>query len=70
MTGNETGRLTNGVLADAIKARISMRGQALLQWGFEGPFCRHSLQMPEEVVDQILAWRDAERVGEEGRKAI
>ena len=49
------------VLADAVKRPISMRGQALLQWGFgrKVSFPEHSIQMPEAVVDQILAWRDA-----------
>lgn len=47
------------VLADAVKSDISMRGQALLQWGFGGGFPDHSVQMPEAVIDQILAWRDA-----------
>ena len=48
------------VLADAIKSRISMRGQALLQWGFNRPvsFPEDSVQMPEDVIDQIIAWRD------------
>ena len=46
------------VLSDATKGRISIRGQALLQWGFDRGYAHHSIQMPEEVVDQILAWRD------------
>jgi hypothetical protein len=47
-----------GVLADATKGRISMRGQALLQWGYVNGFARYSVEMPDAVVDQILAWRD------------
>ena len=54
----EYGAATGSVLDDATKGRISMRGQALLQWGFDRGFARHSIQMPEAVVDQILAWRD------------
>ena len=54
----EYGAATGSVLADATKGRISMRGQALLQWGFHRGFSLHSIQMPEAVVDQILAWRD------------
>jgi hypothetical protein len=54
----EYGGATGSVLADATKGRISMRGQALLQWGFNRGFAHHSIQMPEAVVDQILAWRD------------
>jgi hypothetical protein len=54
----EYGGATGSVLADATKGSISMRGQALLQWEFHRGFARHSIQMPEEVVDQILAWRD------------
>ncbi len=47
------------LLADAIKGKISMKGQSLLQWGYDGQFYRHSVQMPEKVVDEILAGRDA-----------
>jgi hypothetical protein len=54
----EYGGATGSVLADATKGCTSMRGQALLQWGFDRGFARHSIQMPEAVVDQILAWRD------------
>lgn len=49
---------SGSVLGDATKSETSMKGQALLQWEFHGSFPRRSLQMPEEVVDQILAWRD------------
>jgi hypothetical protein len=54
----EYGGATGSVLADATKCRTSIRGQAILQWGFDRGFARHSIQMPEAVVDQILAWRD------------
>jgi hypothetical protein len=54
----EYGPETDSVLADAKKVRTSMRGQALLQWGFDRGSANHSIQMPEAVVDQILAWRD------------
>jgi hypothetical protein len=48
-----------GCLDDATKGKISMRGQALLQWGSQSNgFAAHSVQMPENVVDQILIWRD------------
>jgi hypothetical protein len=49
------------LLSDATKGKISMKGQALLQWGYDGQFYRHSVQMPEKVVDEILAGRDALR---------
>lgn len=50
----------NNQLSDAIKSPISMKGFALLQWGFDvnSNIPSHSLQMPEEVIDQILTWRD------------
>jgi hypothetical protein len=47
------------LLADATKGKISMKGQALLQWDYDGQFYRHSVQMPEKVVDEILEGRDA-----------
>lgn len=47
------------LLADATKGKISMEGQALLRWDYNGQFYRHSVQMPEKVVDEILAGRDA-----------
>ncbi len=47
------------ILEDATKGKISMKGQALLQWDYNGEFYRHSVQMPEKVVDEILAGRDA-----------
>ena len=54
----EYGAATGSVLDDAVKCAISMRGQALLQWGFRNGFADHSVQMPEAVIDQIIAWRD------------
>ena len=48
-----------GCLGDAVKGKISMSGQALLQWDFmSNGFPAHSVKMPEDVVDQILIWRD------------
>ena len=49
---------TGYALSDAKKGRLSMKGQALLQWGWDGQFYSHSIQMPENVVDEILAGRD------------
>ena len=55
------------VLADATKATISQRGQALLQWDYDSHgFSSYSVQLPEDVVDQILAWRDNEREARKG----
>jgi hypothetical protein len=52
-------RKCTGCLDDAVKGKISMSGQALLQWGFtSNGFASHSVQMPEVVVDQVLRWRD------------
>ena len=51
------------ILSDAVKGSCSFTGEALLQWDFTGhngeP--RRSSQMPEEVVDKILEWRDTEK---------
>ena len=47
------------ILEDATKGKISMKGQALLRWDYNGELYRHSVQMPEKVVDEILAGRDA-----------
>jgi len=54
-------------LSDATKGRLSMKGQALLQWGWDGQFYDHSIQMPEKVVDEILAGRDALHNTEDSR---
>jgi hypothetical protein len=57
--GVKHGKAANGCLDDAVKGKISMSGQALLQWGFtSNGFASHSVQMPEVVVDQVLRWRD------------
>jgi len=51
--------MRSSALSDARRSEISIKGSAHLQWGFyEGIYPQWSLQMPEEVVDQILAWRD------------
>lgn len=53
-------KIRTSVLKDARKLEISMKGCALLQWDFHnetGP-PGWSLQMPEDVIDQILTWRD------------
>ena len=50
------------LLDDAEKCLTSTPGQALLQWDWEDrgdwKLARHSIQMPEDVVDLILYWRD------------
>jgi len=52
-------KIQTSVLEDARKCEISIKEYALLQWGFdEGVYPQWSLQMPEEVIDQILEWRD------------
>jgi len=56
------------VLHDAVKREISMPTQALLQWDFkENGYPRESHQLPEQVVDQILKWRDRDREADGGR---
>jgi len=61
---NESPLAPSSVLGDAVKMPMSMRGHALLQWGFgrKVKFPEYSLQMPEVVVDQILAWRDEAKI--------
>lgn len=49
------------LLADAKKCEISMKGYALFQWDFSSGFARNSVQMPEDVIDLILSWRDKEK---------
>lgn len=50
------------ILHDAKKVPISMTGYCLLQWDFNAKgFARHSAQLPESVVDQILEWRNIEK---------
>lgn len=50
----------DSVLHDAVKSSISQHEQALLQWDFgDAGFPNYSVQMPVNVVDQILDWRDA-----------
>jgi hypothetical protein len=54
--------LRNFPLADAISKQCSEKGFSLLQWGFQTPtgFPKHSSQLPTDVVNQILSWRDLE----------
>lgn len=53
-------KIRTSVLEDARKFEISMKGCALLQGDFnnETGYPRWSVQMPEDVIDQILTWRD------------
>ena len=52
----------NFPLADARSIQCSEKGFSLLQWGFVTPtgFPKYSTQLPTDVVDQILKWRDFE----------
>lgn len=56
------------ILSDAVKVSFGKKGMALLKIGFtDGPivsFSSFSAQMPEEVVDLILAWRDKDAAPE------
>jgi len=48
------------LLDDAVKVGLSMPGYALLQWDFDAiQYARSSHQLPVDVIDLILAWRDA-----------
>lgn len=47
------------MLKDARKLDINIKGVALLQWGFnERGHAAHSVEMPEDVIDNILDVRD------------
>ena len=54
------------VLHDAIKRSVTQEGSAILQWGFhrDVSFPENSIQLPEDVVDQILRWRDQDLAAE------
>ena len=49
-------------LHDARSITCSEKGFSLLQWGFnsKSEFPQYSTQLPTDVVDQILKWRDFE----------
>ena len=49
------------ILEDAIKTPISMTSFAILNWNMrEIGFYEYGIQMPIEVIDKILKWRDEE----------
>jgi hypothetical protein len=58
-------KINENLLDDATKGEVSQKEFCLLQWGWKKlrghSFPSHSLQMPADVVDLILSWRDKER---------
>ena len=53
----------NFPLYDAVKQKTSIVGWSLLQWDFNSKteFYRFSQQLPTDVINQILKWRDQEK---------
>ena len=58
---HRNGLMTDKLLDDAVIQETAIRGHSLLQWDFVGKFPSRSIQLPTEVAELILKWRNRYR---------